>query len=196
MSAYHTHRKQFEHLRSLIVFTMLGTLMFVSDLAMEALPNVHILGMLTMVYTVVYRVKGLIPIYIYVFLTALMSFFSSGYFLWWWVPYLYIWPLLWGATMLLPRKMPPRVAGVIYPILCGLHGFLFGILYAPVQALMLGFDLPMTMAWIASGVYFDLIHGIANIFIGTLVLPLSAFLKKLEAKRNRGVASDQKKFFI
>ena len=57
----------------IVLFSMLGSLMFCSDIVMEALPNIHLVGMLTMVYTVVFRVKALIPIYVYVMLTGLLS---------------------------------------------------------------------------------------------------------------------------
>ena len=52
------------------IFAMLGTLMFTSKIIMEVLPNIHLLGMLTMVYTVTFRTKALIPIYIYVLING------------------------------------------------------------------------------------------------------------------------------
>lgn len=54
------------HTRDVVLFAMLATLMFTSKLLMEALPNIHLLGMLTMVYTLAFRYKALIPIYLYV----------------------------------------------------------------------------------------------------------------------------------
>ena len=65
------------------IFAMLGALMFVSKLIMEVLPNVHLLGMFTMVCAVAYRWRGLIPIYVYVLLNGIYSGFSL-----WWIPYL------------------------------------------------------------------------------------------------------------
>lgn len=158
----------------MVLFPMLGTLMFTSKILMEMLPNIHLLGMLTITYTLVFRFKALIPIYIYVLLNGLYAGFNL-----WWVPYLYIWTILWGVTMLLPKKMPRPLAAVIYPFLCGIHGFLFGILYAPAQAIMFGFNLEQMMMWIAAGLPFDLLHGFGNIVSGLLVLPLSTLLKKL-----------------
>ncbi len=107
----------------LAVFSMLAALMFCSKLIMEALPNIHLLGMLTMVYTVALRKKALIPIYVYVILNGIFAGFAA-----WWVAYLYIWAVLWLATMLLPKNMPRRVALIVYPAVCSLHGFLFGVL--------------------------------------------------------------------
>ena len=84
--------------------------------------------------------------------------------------------------MLIPRKIPKVATGIIYPILCSLHGFAFGILYAPGQALMFGYNFEETLAWIAMGLAFDITHGISNIFTGLLVLPFSELLKKLSKK--------------
>ncbi len=162
----------------MVVFAMLGTLMFCSKLIMEALPNIHLLGTLIMTSTVVFRKKALIPIYVYVLLNGLYAGFSM-----WWVPYLYIWTILWGVTMLLPRNMPKGVACIVYPVVCSLHGFAFGALYAPVQALMFGFTWEQMLAWIAAGIPFDVLHGIGNFCVGLLILPLSELLKKLMIRR-------------
>lgn len=153
---------------------MMATLMFCSKILMEALPNIHLLGMFTMTYTIVLRKKALVPIYVYVLLNGLYGGFSM-----WWVPYLYIWTILWAVTMILPQNMPKKIACIVYPAVCGLHGFLFGILYSPAQAVMFGLDFEQTIAWIAAGLPFDLLHGVGNLIAGLLVFPVSEFLKKL-----------------
>lgn len=158
----------------MVVFAMLGSLMFCSKIIMEAIPNIHLLGMFIMVYTVTYRAKALIPIYVFVFLTGLYAGFSM-----WWIPYLYIWAILWAITMLIPKSIPTKVACVVYPIVCALHGLAYGTLYAPAQALMFGFNFEQTIAWIVSGLPFDALHGVGNFFAGMLIVPLSKTLKKL-----------------
>jgi energy-coupling factor transport system substrate-specific component len=171
-----TSKTRLQKTKELIIFAMLGTLMFCSKIVMEALPNIHLLGMLTIVYTLVYRVKALIPIYIYVVLNGLFAGFNL-----WWFPYLYIWTILWALTMLLPRNMKKGVACVVYPLLCALHGFAFGILYSPAQCLMFGLDLQGAIAWIAAGLPFDVLHGVGNFVAGLLAFPLSELLKKISA---------------
>lgn len=158
----------------LAVFPMLATIMFCSKLLMEALPNIHMVGMLCMLYTVIFRVKALIPIYLYVFLTGLYVGFDV-----WWIPYIYIWTLLWAITMLLPKNMPRAAATVVYSIVCGLHGFLYGTLYAPVQAMFFGFDFNQTVAWIISGIPFDILHGVGNLIFGCFVYPLAQIIRKI-----------------
>jgi energy-coupling factor transport system substrate-specific component len=169
-----TRQKQLNQVRELVLFALLGALMYCSKLIMEALPNIHLLGMLTMVYTLVFRFKALKPIYAYVFLNGLFSGFSM-----WWIPYLYIWTILWGITMLLPKKLPKKLAYVIYPLLCGIHGFAFGILYAPAQAFMYGFTFEQTLAWVAAGLPFDLLHGFGNLVAGLMIVPLADLMKKM-----------------
>ena len=156
---------------------MLGTIMFASDILMEALPNIHIVGALVMIYTLIFRFRALVPLYIYVFLNGIYMGFSP-----WWVPYLYVWTLLWGLTMLLPRKMPKVAKCIVYPAVCSVFGFLFGTLFAPGQALMFGLSWKEMLAWIVAGIPFDIIHGISNLFAGMLIFPLSELLLKLTKK--------------
>ena len=164
----------------MVIFAMLGTVMFCSKIMMEFLPNIHLLGMLTMTYTLVFRKKALVPIYVYVMLNGLYAGFSL-----WWVPYLYIWTILWGITMLLPRRMPRKLKYVVYPAVCGLHGFAFGMLYAPAQALMFGLNWKMTVVWIVAGLPFDAIHAVGNLLAGLLIVPMVELLKKLNRSPQR-----------
>ncbi len=166
-------------IREMAVFGMLGAVMFASKLLMELLPNIHLLGVLTVAYTVVYRKKALYPIYIYVILNGIFSGFAA-----WWIPYLYVWALLWGVIMLLPQDLPKKVQPAVYMIVCALHGFSFGLLYAPVQALLFGLDMKGMLAWIVAGIPFDLIQGVSNFFCGTLIMPI-VFTLRL-AERNAG----------
>ena len=165
--------------REMVLFSMLGTIMFCSKIIMEALPNIHLLGMFTMTYTVVFRKKALIPIYLYVMLNGLYAGFNM-----WWMPYLYIWTILWAITMLLPKRMPKKAKCIVYPIVCGIHGFAFGTLYAPAQAIMFGMNFETMLAWIIAGLPWDIIHGIGNFFAGMLVVPLSELIEKLAKKRH------------
>lgn len=155
--------------------------MYVSKIIMEIAPNVHLLGVFTIAYTVVYRKKALYPIYIYVLLNGIFSGFAG-----WWIPYLYLWTILWGAVMLLPPNIPKRLRPVVYMVLCALHGFLFGTLYAPVHAILYGLSFKGMLAWIAAGLPWDLIHGVSNFFCGILVVPVIAALQTAEKYAQSG----------
>lgn len=158
---------------------MLGALMFASKIAMQALPNIHLLGMFIMTFTVVFGKKALIPIYIYVMLDGLYGGFGL-----WWFPYLYIWTILWAATMLLPENMSEKKKRIVYPIVCALHGLLFGTLYAPAQAIIMHLNFRSAVSWIIAGLPYDALHAAGNFAFGFLILPLSNLMKKL-LKMNR-----------
>lgn len=165
-------------LRHLVIFAMMGALMFVSKKAMEGLTNIHLIGMFTLLFTLVYRWQALIPLYIYIMLDGVTLGFSLS-----WVPYLYIWLPLWGAAMLLPvSHMSKSVKAVVYPIVCALHGLAFGTLYAPLQAILFGLNFKQTIAWIIAGLPFDGLHCLGNCVAGLLVLPLSEVMFSIERK--------------
>ena len=150
-----------------VLFAMYGSVMYATKLIMEILPNVHLLGVFIIALTVVYRKKALYPIYTYVFINGIVSGFAT-----WWVPYLYIWTLLWGAAMLIPKGIPKKIKPIVYMVVCALHGFLFGTLYAPAQALFFGLNFEGTVAWIVAGLPYDFIHGVSNFCCGILICPL------------------------
>ena len=154
------------------VFAMLGSVMYASKIIMELAPNIHLVGVFTIAFTIVYRQKALYPIYIYVLLTGIFYGFAT-----WWIPYLYLWTVLWGAVMLLPINLPKKIRPIVYMAVCAAHGFLYGTLYAPAQAILYGFSLKQTIAWIIAGLPFDCIHGISNFFCGILIVPIISALR-------------------
>ena len=149
--------------------------MYASKMIMEVAPNVHLLGVFTIAFTVVYREKALYPIYTYVLLNGIFCGFAT-----WWIPYLYLWAVLWGATMLLPKRIPEKLRPLVYMLLCAAHGFLFGTLYAPAQALLYGLSFQKMVAWIISGLPWDFVHGVSNFFCGILIVPIIKILTFLE----------------
>lgn len=154
---------------------MLGAVMYASKILMELAPNIHLLGVFTIAFTVVYRKKALYPIYIYVILNGIFCGFAA-----WWVPYLYVWAILWGVIMLLPEKMPGKIRPVVYMTVCAAHGFLFGTMYAPAHAIMFGMNFQGMISWIIAGLPWDFLHGISNFFCGILIVPIINVLRLAE----------------
>lgn len=163
------------NLKEVILFGLLGAMMFSSKLIMEVLPNIHLIALFVVTLTVVFRQKALYPLYVFVFITGLYAGFAP-----WWVPYLYVWTVLWGVVMLLPRKMPLWLAPPVYAIVSACHGFLYGVLYAPAQALLFGMSFEGMLAWIVAGFPFDLIHGISNLVCGVMIVPFVTLLTRLK----------------
>ena len=164
--------------RELVTFAMLSAIMAVSKVMMEGLPNIHLLGTFVVAFTLTYRAKALLPIYGYVFVNGLWE----GFELFGWLPEVYLWLVLWAIVMILPKNMPKAIAPIVYMLVSALHGLCFGTLYAPVYALFSGFGWNRVWLWIVAGLPFDLLHAIGNFALGTLILPISALLKKLQRK--------------
>ena len=170
-------------LSDMILFTMLGALLFVSDIVFELIPNVHGVALLICVITLVYRFKALISIFVYVGINAVLSFILASGMTFWWIPYLYIFPILSLLVMLIPKKLSIKTKTVICMVISGLHGLLFGLMYLPFQVIMYNLNFEMALAWLGTGLVFDVIHMVSNIAMCTLVCPLYKTLVKLEEKR-------------
>ena len=165
--------------REITIFAMLGALMFAGKKLMEWIPNVHPLALLTVVYTLAYRKKGIVPVIVYLVLDTVVT---GG--ITWVVPYYYIFPLCWLCTLALPQNMSKKALQVWCTLICTSFGLLFGTLYAPWQALMWGLNLEKTLAWIAAGFWWDVMHAIGNFGASFLILPLAAILRKMNQKTN------------
>ena len=160
------------NIKELAVFGVLGAMIFASKIVMDFLPNIHIIGALLISITAVYRIKGIYPLSVFVFLTGLLNGFPF-----WWIPYLYIWFPLVFLTLLIPENTSSKIAIPLYILINAIHGFTYGILYAPSQALLFGLDFEGTISWIIAGFPFDLIHGISNAICGILIFPMILALK-------------------
>lgn len=163
-----------KRLEEMVLFALFSAMMYLSA-QIDIIPNIHPLALFIVVITVVYRVKALIPIYLYVLLEGVMGGFGV-----WWVPYLYIWTVLWALIMLVPRKIPEVLAGVLLVVVATLHGVFFGLLYMPYQCYaFLGGDWSLAWLWFINGLSFDALHAVGNLTATLLALPLIRLLTTL-----------------
>ncbi len=170
-----SRRKAVLTIREIVIFAMLGALMMVFDLVMNIVPNVHLGGVLIVIFTIVYRWKALYPIYVFVFLIGMVEGIGM------WATYCYVWAILWGMVMLLPRNMPKWLAPIAYSFVCGLHGFAFGFLLIPYQMAFFGFTFDQALVWCSFGFFTaDIPHGIGNLVGSTLIVPMVALIRKLD----------------
>ncbi len=82
--------------------------------------------------------------------------------------------------MLLPKQMPKKIRPFVYMVVCASHGFLYGTLYAPAQAILFGLGFRGMVAWIVGGLPWDFVHGVSNFFCGILIVPIITLLNRLE----------------
>ena len=162
-------------LAELALFGILGALTFGLKVVMAGLPNIEPVSLMVMLFAVTFARKALYPIYTYV----LLEFLLYGLNLWS-VNYLYIWTILAGLAWLLRKETHP----LIWALLSGGYGLLFGALCAPVDVFVGGIGYAVGR-WI-SGIPFDLLHGAGNFVIAlALFIPLRRLMERLyQSMRN------------
>ena len=156
-------------LRHMALFGLLGGLTFGLKLALAPVPNVEPVSLLVMLFAAVFGWRGLWPVWVY----SLLELGLYGVHLWS-VCYLYLWPLLFAAALLLR----PCRGALRWALLSGCFGLLFGLLCVPVCLISGGPAL--ALSWWLVGLPYDVLHGGAN-FVLTLVLfcPLRRTLERL-----------------
>lgn len=154
---------------------MLGALTFAAKYAMSALPNIEPVSLMVMLFAVTFGANALFPIYLYVGLEVL--FFGLGL---WNFNYLYIWAILALMAWFVRRMEHP----LGWAMLSGVYGLLFGLLCAPVDAVIGGFAYAGAK-WV-SGIPFDLAHCAGNFVIALLLFkPMRKLLCKLNQRMPR-----------
>ena len=138
---------------------LLAAILMVSKYALDGLPNIELVSLLLILYTLEWPRLVLPILYTYVVLYGLLNGFGV-----WWVGQLYIWLPLVAAARLLRRWD----SALLWAVASGTFGLLYGALYAVSYAAMNG-SLAAGFAWWVSGIPFDLAHGAGN-FAAALLL--------------------------
>ena len=162
-------------IRELILFGILGSMIFAMKMTMAALPNIEPVSLCILVFGVVFGWKALYPVFVYVVLEILC--FGLGI---WNVYYLYVWPLLVIVAIFL-RQMEQPLA---WALVSGVFGLLFGALCGIADAFIGGIAFAVSK-W-ASGIPFDIAHCVGNFCIALVLFkPLRELLEKLYRKSRK-----------
>ena len=158
--------------KDIALFGMLGALTFGAKFVMSGLPNIEPVSLFIMVFTVVFGLKALFPVGIYIALEILVYGIQL-----WNINYLYVWPLLALVAWLMRRVKEP----LAWAVAAGTFGLLFGLLCAPVYLFSGGVH--FALSWWLSGIPFDLLHCVGNFVLVLLLFdPLRKLLTRLYAK--------------
>lgn len=144
--------------KELVLIALLSALLVVFQVGLSFLPNIEVVSLLIILYTLFFKKKTLYIIYIFALLQGLIYGFGI-----WWIMYLYVWTILWGITMFFKKEKSP----VIWAFISGFFGLFFGTLCSVPYFITGGVH--MGLSWIIAGLQMDIIHGIGN-FLVTLVL--------------------------
>ena len=159
-------------LGELILFGILGALVFAMKVVMAALPNIEPVSLCLLVFGAVFGWKALYPCYVYVVLEILC--FGLGT---WNICYLYVWAILALVAWLMRNQQHP----LVWALISGVFGLLFGALCAPVYVFTGGWS--FALSWWVSGIPFDLLHCAGNFAMAlVLFVPLRRLLARLYYK--------------
>jgi len=152
-----------------ILLTLLGVLMYVSQVIMAALPNIEIVSLLIILTTRKFGYKAFVSVYIFVGCEILTYGLSM-----WVINYLYVWAIL-CVLILIIRKID---GAAVYALIAAIYGLLFGTLCS-VPYFIIG-GIAGGIAYIIQGFLFDLFHCAGN-FVLVLILykPLTRVINKI-----------------
>ncbi len=150
--------KRLSKTQTLVTLALCSALLVIAQVSLAVIPNVELVSLLCIVYTLFFRKKALAIIYVFVMVEGVIFGFGI-----WWFNYLYIWTILWAVTML-AKNLNSSFA---WAIISAFYGLFFGMLTAIPYFFMGG--LPTAFSYWVSGLVFDIAHCIGN-FVVALVL--------------------------
>ncbi len=157
------------HLRDLTLLAMLAALMVSTQVALAVLPNVHLVGVLVIVTTLLFGWKALYAVLTFAVLELLI--YGAGM---WVIHYFYVWPVMVLCALPFRRVESPWFWGIFAAI----QGLTFGAQCSIPHFITGGWAAGFSY-WVA-GIPFDLIHGASNFVLGALlVVPLTALGRRL-----------------
>lgn len=154
--------------KELVLMGILTALVFMGQVFMGFLPNIEIVTLLFILYTLVFGKKVFLMIYVFVFLEGF--FYGFGI---WWASYLYIWSIQALVTLFFRKQK----SVVFWSVLSGFFGLFFGLMTG-IPYLFTG-GLKAAAAYWVSGALMDIVHCIGNVVVCFLLFkPLRLVLEK------------------
>ncbi len=145
-------------IKDIALIGIMSAILVAVQVALGFLPNIELVSLLIIVYTLVFGRKALYIIYVFVAIEGMI--YGVGL---WWINYLYIWTILFVIVMLLRKQHYTY----IWAIVSGFYGLLFGALCAIPNIFISGFGSAVSY-WIA-GIPYDILHAAGN-FVVCLLL--------------------------
>lgn len=154
--------------KEIVIMGMMTAVAFASQIAMSFLPNIEIVTLLFILYTLVLGKKVFLVIYAFVLLEGI--FYGFGL---WWLNYLYIWAIL-AIVVLIFRK---QESVWFWSVISGFYGLAYGALCAVIYLFIGGVN--TAFAYWVSGLGFDVTHCIGNVVVCLILYkPLRYVLEK------------------
>ena len=156
--------------RRLALLGLLTAVLLGSQVALAALPNVELVSLLVILYSLLLGRQVFLILYGFILLEGCLYGFGL-----WWISYLYVWSILAGIVLVLWQ---PKAPALFWAILSGFFGLSFGALCA-LPDLVTGGPAAALSYWL-SGLGFDLVHCAGNFFTCLVLFrPLYRLLERL-----------------
>ena len=155
--------------RDIAITGMMIATIEVAKNALAFIPNVELVSLLVILFTLYFGKKILFVIPAFILLEGCIYGFGL-----WWIMYLYVWPLLALITYIMRKQESVWVWAIMSGSLALAVGALCSIPYIVLSGPKAAF------AWWVSGIPFDILHCVSN-FVLCMVLfkPLSKVMRKM-----------------
>ena len=164
--------------KDIVLVGILSASVTAGKLALSFIPNIEIVTLLFIVFTVSLGIKRSLLIAIIFATTEILIYSFST----WLLLYYFIWPLLVVVTGLLSKMIRSEYS---YAALAAVFGLTFGLAAAISESIFYGISYGIVY-W-TRGIVFDIVHGVSNFIIVLLLYkPLSKFFKKQIAQFMQG----------
>ena len=169
-------------MRELVSLSLISAIIIAFKEAMSFLPNIEPVTTLLICTTLVYGAKAFYPCAVFILVEGLLYGFG-----WYFFVYVYIWPILVAAVLLLRRHI---TSYVLWTVFAALYGLFFGPLCCIEAFVVNGWRMAFSF-WI-SGIPYDILHCIGNAVVcGVLLKPLTTLLKRLAVPASRDSAGTE-----
>jgi energy-coupling factor transport system substrate-specific component len=156
----------------IVIIGMMSSLLLAVQVALSFLPNVELVSLLIILFTLVFGRKAIYIIYVFVALEGIV--YGIGL---WWFNYLYVWTVLFIIALLF-KKVHSQL---LWAVISGFFGLGFGALCS-IPYFLTGGIASGAAYWVA-GIPFDILHGIANFAVAfALFDPLYFVLNKINKR--------------
>lgn len=158
--------------KDIVLIGILSATITAGKLALSFIPNIEIVTLLFIVYTLVFGYRKTLFVSL---IFATTEIFIYG-FNTWLIVYYFIWPFLILLTQLMKKVIKSEYG---YAVLGAIFGYTFGFFFAIGESLFYG--IAYGLAYWIRGLLFDLVHGTSNFIIILILLnPLKSLLFKLK----------------
>ncbi|HWR23315.1 MAG TPA: hypothetical protein VN366_07535 [Feifaniaceae bacterium] len=158
--------------RGVALMGVLGALLILVQVGLAVLPNIELVSLLIILYTLIFGKRAFIPVFIFILAEGLLYGFGL-----WWLNYLYVWPILAAVALLFQKQRSP----VFWAIVSAAYGLCFGALCA-IPYLFIGGP-PSAFAYWVQGIPFDVLHCVGNGIAALLLFkPLLKLFERLGAR--------------